>query len=174
MNQLVALLDDREIGTVTRTNGRLRFSYSDIWRATPGAFPLSLSMPLAAADHPHAAIEPFLWGLLPDNELVLHRWGCRFHVSPRSAFALLAEVGEDCAGAVQFVRPDRVQPLLETEAGRIDWLTLDDVAARLRDLRTDTSAWRGPHDAGQFSLAGAQPKTALVFDGQRWGIPSGR
>ena len=28
-------------------------------------------------------------------------------------------------------------------------------------------------DAGQFSLAGAQPKTALVFDGQRWGVPYG-
>jgi serine/threonine-protein kinase HipA len=27
---------------------------------------------------------------------------------------------------------------------------------------------------GQFSLAGAQPKTALCFDGQRWGVPSGR
>jgi serine/threonine-protein kinase HipA len=32
----------------------------------------------------------------------------------------------------------------------------------------------GPGDAGQFSLAGAQPKTALLFDGQRWGVPSGR
>lgn len=29
-------------------------------------------------------------------------------------------------------------------------------------------------DAGQLSLAGAQPKTALLFDGQRWGVPSGR
>ena len=28
-------------------------------------------------------------------------------------------------------------------------------------------------DAGQFSLAGAQPKTALFFDGRRWGVPSG-
>ena len=31
-----------------------------------------------------------------------------------------------------------------------------------------------PHDTGQFSLAGAQPKTALLFDGQRWGVPGGR
>jgi serine/threonine-protein kinase HipA len=29
-------------------------------------------------------------------------------------------------------------------------------------------------DAGQFSLAGAQPKTALFFDGKRWGVPAGR
>ncbi|MFW6292410.1 MAG: HipA domain-containing protein [Spirochaetota bacterium] len=33
---------------------------------------------------------------------------------------------------------------------------------------------RLPGDAGQFSLAGAQPKTALLFDGARWGVPSGR
>nr|WP_284701686.1 HipA domain-containing protein [Rhodoplanes tepidamans] len=31
-----------------------------------------------------------------------------------------------------------------------------------------------PRDAGQFSLAGAQPKTALLLQNGRWGIPSGR
>lgn len=60
-------------------------------------------MPLAAAAHGHTRIEAFLWGLLPDNEFVLDRWAKRFHVSARSAFALLSHVGEDCAGAVQFV-----------------------------------------------------------------------
>jgi len=41
-------------------------------------------------------------------------------------------------------------------------------------LREDHSAWRIPRDTGQFSLAGAQPKTALLFDNNRWGVPSGR
>ena len=49
-------------------------------------------MPLAAVDHPHSAIEPFLWGLLPENELVLQRWGASFHVSPRNVFGLIAHV----------------------------------------------------------------------------------
>ncbi len=31
-----------------------------------------------------------------------------------------------------------------------------------------------PRDTGQFSLAGAQPKTALLLQNERWGIPSGR
>jgi serine/threonine-protein kinase HipA len=31
-----------------------------------------------------------------------------------------------------------------------------------------------PRDTGQFSLAGAQPKTALLFENGRWGVPSGR
>ena len=72
--------------------------YADAWRAAPGAYPLSLSMPLAAAEHPHAAIDPFLWGLLPDNELVVARWAQRFHVSPRNAFALIS-LGERTAPA---------------------------------------------------------------------------
>jgi serine/threonine-protein kinase HipA len=41
-------------------------------------------------------------------------------------------------------------------------------------LREDHAAWRLPRDTGQFSLAGAQPKTALLFENGRWGIPSGR
>ena len=174
MTELVALLDGRQVGVVRQARGRLSFEYADDWRMARGAYPLSLSMPLAARAHGHAAIEPFLWGLLPDNELVLARWGQRFQVSPRSAFALLGVVGEDCAGAVQFVRPDRLAVLSEPAAEAIAWLTEDDVAARLRALQGDASAGRSPRDTGQFSLAGAQPKTALVFDGQRWGVPAGR
>jgi serine/threonine-protein kinase HipA len=41
-------------------------------------------------------------------------------------------------------------------------------------LREDHSAWRIPRDTGQFSLAGAQPKTALLLENKRWGVPSGR
>jgi serine/threonine-protein kinase HipA len=41
-------------------------------------------------------------------------------------------------------------------------------------LREDHAAWRLPRDTGQFSLAGAQPKTALLLQSGRWGIPSGR
>jgi serine/threonine-protein kinase HipA len=32
-------------------------------------------MPLALAEHDHAKIDPFLWGLLPDNEMVLESEG---------------------------------------------------------------------------------------------------
>src|ERR1035437_3199062 len=54
-------------------------------------------MPLASAEHGHARIEAFLWGLLPDNDRVLENWGRRFQVSPRNVFRLIAHVGEDCA-----------------------------------------------------------------------------
>ena len=174
MNELLVLLDGREVGTVRQTRGRLSFIYADSWRSAQGAYPLSLSMSLAAAEHPHAAIEPFIWGLLPDNEFVLNRWAKQFHVSPRNAFALISHVGEDCAGAVQFVTPDRRGELTTAPPAETQWLTESEVATRLRALQSDASAGRSPRDTGQFSLAGAQPKTALLFDGQRWGVPSGR
>lgn len=174
MKELVALLDNREVGAVIFDRNRLTFVYSDDWRGAPGAYPLSLSMPLAAKEHPHAAIEPFLWGLLPDNEIILGRWAQKFQVSPRNPFALLAHVGEDCAGAVQFVTRDRIGALLSPPPMSTEWLDDSAVEARLRALKTDASAWRLPQDAGQFSLAGAQPKIALLFDGARWGVPSGR
>jgi serine/threonine-protein kinase HipA len=174
MNTLLVLLEGRDVGTVTYQHGRLSFTYDETWRSNAGAYPLSLSMPLAAKEHPHGVIEPFLWGLLPDNEIVLTRWAQRFHVSPRNVFALIAEVGEDCAGAVQFVRPERRDTVLGPSASPTTWLTESEVASRLRILQSDASAGRAPGDSGQFSLAGAQPKTALLFDGQRWGVPSGR
>ena len=172
---LVVLLSDRVIGHVRQDErGKLSFRYHPEWRDTPGAYPLSLSMPLAALDHPHDKIEAFIWGLLPDNEYVLDRWAKKFQVSSRSPLALIANVGEDCAGAVQFVRPDRLDAVLDAQAPDIAWLTETDVAERLRQLRSDNSAWRRPGDSGQFSLAGAQPKTALLFRDGRWGVPSGR
>ncbi len=173
--ELMALLAGNEVGRVQKdAHGRLSFSYSDAWRAEPGAYPLSLSMPLAAREHRRSAIEAFLWGLLPDNERVLDRWAARFQVSPRNVFALLSHVGEDCAGAVQLVTLDRLEGIRSGSEDKIKWLRESDVAERLKTLRTDHAAWRLPSDPGQFSLAGAQPKTALLLDGKRWGIPSGR
>ncbi len=173
--ELVVLLDAREVGRVRQDRrGRLTFTYDDGWRGAPDAYPLSLSMPLAAAEHGTGPVEAFLWGLLPDNLHILDRWGRRFRVSPRNAFALIAHVGEECAGAVQFLRPDRVKTVLGEARKTVQWLDTADVAERLRALRADQSAWRQPGDTGQFSLAGAQPKTALLLEKGRWGVPSGR
>jgi len=174
-SELIVLLSDREIGRVRQEQRRrLKFIYNDEWREARGAYPLSLSMPLAASEHPHDVIEAFIWGLLPENELVLERWAKKFQVSARSAFALISQVGEDCAGAVQFARPERLDAILNSVPANIDWLNESDIATRLKMLRDDYSAWRRHGDAGQFSLAGAQPKTALLLQGGKWGVPSGR
>ena len=172
---LVALTKGQRMGEVRRNQrGRLSFVYDEPWRQRRNAYPLSLSMPLAAAEHGHDVIEAFLWGLLPDNDRVLDRWARRFQVSARNAFALLSHVGEDCAGAVQFVSPERIDALTNKEPEPVVWLSEGEVAERLRTLREDHAAWRAPRDTGQFSLAGAQPKTAFLHENGRWGIPSGR
>jgi serine/threonine-protein kinase HipA len=173
--ELIALLDGKEVGRVRNdARGRLAFVYDEEWRNAADAYPLSLSMPLAAKEHRRVVTEAYLWGLLPDNERVLDRWGAKFRVSARNAFALIGHVGEDCAGAVQFVVPDRLDALRSGKDDKVAWLDNAEIAKRLQALRDDHAAWRLPRDTGQFSLAGVQPKTALLLQNGRWGIPSGR
>jgi len=176
--ELHALANGVSMGRVLwdSEKARLAFEYDQSWRDNPQAYPLSLSMPLAATSHAHAVVEPFLWGLLPDNNEILQRWGQRFHVSPRNPFRLLANVGEDCAGAVQLVKPESVPDYVAgSQKGKVNWLTDDEIAARMDLLRRDASIGRTGEDTGQFSLAGAQPKTAVFHDPKRdrWGVPSG-
>lgn len=173
--ELVAVVYGSEIGRVRQdARGKLSFAYASAWREREDAFPLSLSMPLALTEHGDAVIRPFLEGLLPDNTDILAEWGRRFHVSPHNPFALLGRVGEECSGAVQFAQPQRVANLLQRAAGGVEWLTEAGVAERLRALRRNHGAWRAPGDVGYFSLGGAQPKTALLREADRWGVPSGR
>ncbi|MGE6699475.1 type II toxin-antitoxin system HipA family toxin [Hyphomonas sp. NPDC076900] len=175
MDELLVFGDGRQMGRLTQKQGRLAFTYSDDWRGSDGAYPLSTSMPLVSKDHGHRAVTAFLWGLLPDNEQVLQRWARTFQVSARNPFALLSHVGEDCAGAVQFVSEKRAPAFLkETGDNAVEWLSEKEIGRRLTMLKQDAGAGRSPRDTGQFSLAGAQPKTALYYDGKKWGIPHGR
>jgi serine/threonine-protein kinase HipA len=174
-DELVVLLAGQVAGRVRqKKRGALAFEYEEAWRQADDAYPISLSMPLDAPEHSPDVIEAFMWGLLPDNEQVLDRWARKFHVSARNVFSLLANVGEDCAGAIQFVGPDALTSVLSGAEDKVEWLDEAAIAKRLRALREDHAAWRLPDDTGQFSLAGAQPKTALMRENDRWGIPSGR
>lgn len=180
---LTAIANAQRMGTVYRSgDGRLAFVYEPEWTVSPEAFPLSLCMPLSANVHGNGAIKTWLWGLMPDDPKVLDGWGKRFGVSAVDIVALLSKVGEECAGAVQFAAEDTVDRLLQTEplttdhvALAVQWIDEADIALRLRELRANASAGRRTYDTGQFSLAGAQPKTALYesSDG-RWGVPTGR
>ena len=90
-HRLIAVANGRLLGEITRdSRGRLSFTYDAAWRSDDTAYPLSLSMPLTAPGHGHDRIEPWLWGLLPDNENVLVRWARRFQVSARSVSSLLS------------------------------------------------------------------------------------
>ncbi len=170
--ELLVLLNGELMGRIQRApQGRLRFRYESAYMASGPGIPLSLSMPLLEQEYGHEAIHAFLWGLLPDNEQVLQRWAARFQASPGSAFGLLRHVGEDCAGAVQLVSEDN---LARAQTGGRVRLTEADIAGRLRDLRRDPGLTRSAQDQGQFSLPGAQAKTALQFRSGQWYLPRGR
>lgn len=173
--ELTVLLQGRPAGRLRRRSaGRVDFVYDPGWRGTPGAFPVSLSMPLAASEHGSEVAEPYFWNLLPDNETLLERWGRNFGVSARNVFGILSHVGEDLAGAIQVVSPERLDVLLSDGPEEVQWLTETEVAERLRAVLDDVSATRLPRDSGQFSLAGTQPKTTLLERDGRWGVPRGR
>ena len=154
-----------------RSGDRLSFIYNNEWSQNPKAFPLSLSMPLTGVEYSQKYIEPFIVGLLPDNSAVLNEWAKRFKVSARNPFKLLKHVGEDCAGGIQFISPDRTQ----IKESKVDWLSKKDLANRIEDLMRNHGATRSDGYEGQFSLAGAQAKTAFLWSEkkQKWGVPSG-
>jgi len=177
---LTVLLEGQPIGAVERlASGALRLRYDEGYRDDPTATLLSVSMSPTQELHSDAVLTPWLWGLLPDNFDVLARWSRDFGVSVASPFPLLGtQVGHDCAGAVQFCPPEDADDLVNRH-GDVTWLTEAEVASRLRTLRADSTSWLGPGFTGQFSLGGAQAKTALhSADGKRgadchWGVPTG-
>lgn len=173
---LEAIHDGRRVGVLRYGRDRLRFEYDATWREDRASFPLSLSMPLTRREHDDAVVRPFLSGLLPDNNEVLRRWGQRFQVSARNPFRLLSHVGEECAGAVQFIPPESAGRWLAGKApDGVAWLADDELVERISDLVNDHSRARRIGDVGQFSLAGAQAKIGLYRDSEskRWGIPEG-
>jgi serine/threonine-protein kinase HipA len=177
ITELVLLIEGVTMGRVfeqTDRGGTLSFQYDPGWIELEDAFPLSVSMPLTEAPYRQRFIKTFLSNLLPENPAVLEAWEKKYHVSRNNPFGLLKHVGEDVPGAIQFVQPDRLADYQNPGAMQIQWLTATQLAERMALLRKDAAAFRLATDQGRMSLAGAQAKTALYFDGKRWGVPSGR
>jgi len=172
---LSILYGDTPVGTLVydRRIDEIDLSYDEAWQFGSGSFPMSLALPLARRVHPDTAIRPFLQGLLPDNPAVIEAWGKRFQVSPRNPFDVIKHVGEDCAGALQFVRPERLDLILSGELDSLTPLTEEDLARRIEDLGAQSRAVPAQIE-GRFSLAGAQTKDALHQKDGRWFVPGGR
>ncbi len=148
-------------------SGRLTFSYARECLERPEVRPLSLSLPLREEPFDDRQARPFFAGLLPDD-LARERLARYLGVSRHNDFALLAEVGGECAGAVALYPPD-VQPM---PAGQGNYTQLDqaELAEMLRNLPR-----RPLHSGGELrlSLAGAQDKTALLYIDGVFFLPHG-
>jgi serine/threonine-protein kinase HipA len=176
---LAVLLDRTVVGQVEPLSGsRLyRLRYSDAWMGDPDAYPVSLALPLASPEHEGLPVRHWLRGLLPDNEGRLQEIEREFGVSRDDPYAMLAHVGEDCAGAVQFATPERAAEIARGAAvGDVEWLDNARLERLLRDVAARSSPDLRVAQTGQFSLPGALGKVALVCDPDtdRWGLPSGQ
>lgn len=160
---LAVLLYDRHVADLEQTHGgQHRVHYRD----DPGTTPLSLTMPTSGGPFSHRVVDPVLEGLLPERESARESMARHFDVSSRNPFALLAHIGLDCAGAVQFCAADEIPDVL-ARSGSLEALSDQDIEARLSTLRTDPGAsWLAPRE--RWSLAGAQAKIALRREGDAW------
>lgn len=134
--------------------------------------PLSVSMPVADAPYGHAVVEPYLWGLFPDDERVVERWAREAGCSPTDVFGLLEARGADVAGAARYLAPDAPP---EQGAGGHEPLDEAAVGEVLRRVVHDRPGWTTSSEPGRWSLAGAQAKVALARDPATggWSVPTG-
>lgn len=172
MAELHVHMGGSRVGVLDGSDPRsLSFTYDEQWVEDPMGTPLSVSLPKRRGAYRHAAISPYLWGLLPDNERVLERWARDYRCSATNIFALLQNVGTDVAGAARYLPPDR-DPDEQATAG-FERLSDEDVAALLREVRSDATAWHSS-SRQHWSLAGAQAKIALAHAGDAaWSLPRG-
>lgn len=171
--RLAILIGDDSAGVLLNKSGRQTFVYDSGWLKRRDAYPLSQCLPLVPGEFPPRLVGAFFWGVLPDNERILTAIAEQHETSPRSLMGLLAAVGGDCPGAIRIL-PEETAFAPERETEEILWLSEREVADRLSRL-TAMPLGRRANEAGQFSLAGAQPKTAFIRDDKgRYGIPQGR
>ncbi len=139
---LSILYGSRPVGSLgyDRKKDEISLTYETVWQFSSDSFPVSLSLPLAKKSHSDESLRPFLQGLLPDNPAVIEAWGKRFQVSPRNPFDIVKHVGEDCAGALQFVRPERLDEILSGKLDSLTPLTDEDLAKRMLDLTSQSRA----------------------------------
>ena len=111
--ELGVWFEQHRVGTFAQSDdGRQSFVYAESWLALSDRFAISLSMPLGDEAFGDAVARAFFGGLLPDDE-VRRRLARYLSVSPHNEFALLAEVGRECAGALVLLPADE-QPAAPT------------------------------------------------------------
>lgn len=162
MSELAVYLAGERAGTLIRKeNGNLQFRYRDDYRGPV----ISQAMPLQVEAHPHRACVAVFGGLLLEGEPreVLAR---NIGVSAGNDFALLTEVGGDCAGALTLLDSASSLPSVP-EVRPVTPQELDRLLHELprRPLAAD------PKQGIRLSLAGAQPKLPVILDGEQLALP---
>ncbi|MEE9451685.1 MAG: type II toxin-antitoxin system HipA family toxin [Gammaproteobacteria bacterium] len=139
-------------------SGQMIFHYDAEWLQHPQAVPLSWSLPLRQAPFTQKECRSFFAGILPeeaDREVIARIFG----ISARNDYAMLEQIGGECAGAVTLL-PTGTD--LTKSAYEYRSLNETNLAKALRQLP------RHPLLAGEpnlrLSLAGVQHKIAVYID----------
>jgi serine/threonine-protein kinase HipA len=144
-------------------SGEMGFSYAPEWLENPQAVPLSQSLPLQGKPFLNSDCHGFFGGILPE-EAKRERIAKNLGISKKNDFAMLAEIGGECAGAVTFMSAGQ-----SLEAPSYEALSEQKLAEILRDLP------KRPLLAGEegirLSLAGAQDKITVHRSKDGFAIP---
>jgi serine/threonine-protein kinase HipA len=168
---LLIYLNGRLVGRLRReTSGAIDFQYDPSWLAWEHAIPVSLSLPLREDRYLGAPVVAVFDNLLPDNEKIRGRVAARVDAEGIDAYSLLAAIGRDCVGALQFL-PEGSEP---PRPGEIEGEPLNDRAiAKILDDLTANPLGLDDSEHFRISLAGVQDKTAFLRHDGQWLKPNG-
>lgn len=168
---LNVFLNGRLVGFLSRqASGAIDFKYDASWLEWENSLPVSLSLPLRDAQFSGAAVNAVFDNLLPDNYDIRRRLAMRAKAEGDDAYSLLAAVGRDCVGALQFLPIDiAIEP-----AGKLFGRSVDEaeIAEILNDLSNNPLGISSDKEF-RISIAGAQEKTALLYWKNKWHVPHG-
>ena len=148
-------------------NGQLAFYYAESWLNNTKAVPLSHSLLLRKEKFSRNECRGFFAGILPDEskrEIIAKNLG----ISARNDFAMLEQIGGECAGAVTFIPTGEKLPERNYSYRPLTGVKLAEILKMLP---------RRPLMAGEdgirLSLAGAQDKIAVHVHDNQISIPLG-
>jgi serine/threonine-protein kinase HipA len=164
-------LHGERIGDLERTIGTdYRFAYAaeTVSEAGEDAIVLSNSLPVREQAYDAMATRTFFDGLLPED-VRRDEIARELRISPNDGFALLAEIGRDCAGAIVIVSEGEA---IESGVGDVSWLSDEGLAEMVERLPERPLGIEREGRRMRLSLAGVQRKLTLIRSGSgRFGEP---
>jgi serine/threonine-protein kinase HipA len=166
---LRVLLNNRLMGHLHKAaTGAIEFRYDQSWLEWEHALPVSLSLPLREDAFRGEAVVAVFDNLLPDSDALRKRVAENVGAIGTDAYSLLAAIGRDCVGALQFVADDG-----EHDDGFSGETVDDDSIERLLKGLAQAPLGLTRDDEFRISVAGAQEKTALLLQDGTWLKPHG-
>ncbi|RWM35749.1 type II toxin-antitoxin system HipA family toxin [Mesorhizobium sp.] len=164
-------LNNRLVGHLLREpSGAVEFRYDPSWLEREIALPVSLSLPLREDAYRGEAVVAVFENLLPDSEALRRRVAERVGANGTDAYSMLASIGHDCIGALQFIAGDEEVPSDAVISGEaVD----DEAIEKMLNNLAQAPLGLDRDDDFRISVAGAQEKTALLWHEDRWLKPHG-